>query len=107
MYANNVELLFWPDHTTLAGWMQSERQRKSQEGDEPMDPTAHKIITGGPSYKHALDSIVTQFKDIGIEMDSGLLEDMAAAAVEKDQEESEQTMEDAQVFLGLLVNTVH
>ena len=107
MYANNVELLFWPDSAKLAQWMKAEGHRKEKEQGLPQDPTAQRLVTGGPNYKDALESIVVQFKTIDIQMDSDLIDDMIAAAAEKDEEEQEQAMEDSQVFIGVLINTLH
>ena len=107
MYANNVELLFWPDSHHLAQWMQAEKKRKESEQDQPQDPTSHRLVTGGATYKSALESIVGQFKVIDIQLDATLIEDMIEAAASKDEEEQEQAMEDSQVFIGVLINTLH
>lgn len=105
MYANNVELLFWPDRQRLAQWMHADKIRRDEESDDMRDPTANRLITGAHTYEEALAIIRGQFHTNGITVDPELMEGMVEAVKEKDKEDHAEP--DEQVFLGILLNTVH
>ena len=83
MYANNVEILFWPNSQKLAKWMHADKQNRE---DGPDDPSRRRLVTGGPDYVTALETILGQFKQIDITLADDLANEMIEAAQEKDSE---------------------